>query len=197
MLLIKDLKGTGEIIAWINSDDLYCDNIFTKIADLFNNDNHLMWLYGNTYFIDENERIISYKKPIRFNSFVLKFGSFSFNQPGVFSRRRIIKDVGLLRDDFHAIMDQEWFCRIAEKYKPLYVNIDIAKFRWHSTSKSSSNKNSKHFKNLIYERQFLFEKYLPRLSFIYKKYPILLFSIVNFISRIIKVFYRLVRAINE
>ena len=189
-------KVSGEIIAWINSDDLYCENTFTKIAEYFSKNINVMWLYGNTFFIDENDNILAYKRPAKFNNFVLKFGSFSFNQPSVFLRRKIINEVGLLREDFHAIMDQEWFCRIAEKYEPSYVDINIAKFRWHPTSKSSSNNKSLHYKRLIMERQFLFEKYLPGFSFIHKSFPIFFFIMVNFIARIIKMYYRLLQRIN-
>ena len=76
----------GEIIAWINSDDFYSDEIFFKIAELFSDPN-IMWIYGNTFFIDELENIISYKKPTEFNSFVLLFGSFSISQPQYFKEK--------------------------------------------------------------------------------------------------------------
>ena len=142
--------------------------------------------------MDEAGTIINHKKPIRFNKFVLRYGSFSFNQPGVFLRRKVIEDIGYLKEDFHAIMDQEWFCRIADKYEPFYLDIDIAKFRWHSSGKSSSDKKSTQYQRLKRERQLLFKKYLPGFSFIYKRYPSLFFMILNFVSRIIKSYYRLV-----
>ncbi len=186
-------KSSGELIAWINSDDFYCENVFTKIAEYFELNKNVNWLYGNTFFINEKGEMINYKKPLKFNKFVLRYGSFSFNQPGVFLRRKIIEDIGFLREDFHTIMDQEWFCRIADIYKPSYLDIDIAKFRWHSSGKSSSDKNSEHYRRLKQERQFIFHKYLPGLSFIYDKYPAIFFIVLNFFSRIIKSYYRLLR----
>lgn len=180
----------GEIIAWINSDDFYSDEIFFKIAELFLDPN-IMWIYGNTFFIDELENIISYKKPTEFNFFVLLFGSFSISQPAVFLRRNILKKVGYLREDFHAMMDKEWYCRISKSYKPHYINCDIAYFRWHPSSKSSSPKNSLHVAKEKREKLIVVKNYAPVLSKLYSFTPRFWDIVFNNISRIIKTIFRI------
>ena len=184
-------RATGEIIAWLNSDDYYCQDVFNQIARYFVNNQDIMWIYGNSYFVDKTGNVISYKRPVQFNRFVLKFGSFSVHQPTVFLNYRILEEIGEIRKDFHAIMDQEWYCRIAEKYSPQYINIDVANFRWHSKSKSSSEKGSNHYKNLIRERKILMKHYANKLSPIIDITPILSFNCLNIIAKFIKVYLRI------
>ncbi len=184
-------RATGDIIAWLNADDYYCAKVFNPIATYFVNNKDIMWVYGNSYFVNKIGKIISYKRPVSFNYFVLKYGSFSIHQPTVFLRHRIFEEIGEIREDFHAIMDQEWYCRIAEKHRPQYINIDVANFRWHSKSKSSSEKCSNHYKNLIRERKILMKHYANKLSPIIDVAPILTFSCLNIIAKFIKVYLRI------
>ena len=184
-------SATGEIIAWLNSDDYYCQGVFSQIANYFVNNIDIMWIYGNSYFVDKSGNVISYKRPVQFNNFVLKYGSFSIHQPTVFLKYQIFEEIGEIRKDFHAIMDQEWYCRIAEKYKPKYINLDVANFRWHYNSKSSSGKDSNHNKNLIRERKILMKRYANKLSPIIDTAPILTFICFNLVARFIKMYLRI------
>lgn len=184
-------KANGEIIAWLNADDYYCLNVFNRVAKYFVNNKDIMWVYGNSHFVDKIGNIISYKRPVPFNHFVLKFGSFSIHQPTVFLKHRIFEEIGEIRKDFHAIMDQEWYCRIAEKHRPQYINIDVANFRWHSKSKSSSKKGSNHRTKLIQERKILMKRYASELSFFIDRAPQLTSNFLNFIARSIKGYLRI------
>ncbi len=183
-------KATGDVVAYLNSDDKYCPDVFYKIADLFNKDLECMWLCGNVIFIDEYGKILLRKKSV-YTPFILRYGTSSLYQPSVFIRREVLNSVGLLREDFHTIMDKEWFCRIAELYKPQITDLDISMFRWHPHSKSSSGRSTYHYKRYIEEVSDVSTRYLPSFSSLIRNFPIPTIFVFQLIARGIKFIERL------
>lgn len=196
-------KATGEIISYLNSDDRYCSNALLSVAKYFLEHPECMWLCGNILFTNERGKIFARKKPI-YTPFILRFGSSSIYQPNVFVRRRILSEVGFLREDFHAIMDREWFCRISEVYRPHIIDVDIALFRWHSASKSCAEGKSFHKRRYFEERVLITKRYLPGLNSIIDSFPrFFIFSLeqiargVKLWKRIVLVFNRIIRRTND
>lgn len=183
-------RATGEVIAYLNSDDRYCKDVFAKIAAYFMANPECMWLVGNVLFTDEAGKIYARKKPV-YSPFVLRYGTSSVYQPAVFVRRRVLDEVGYLNESFTAIMDQEWFCRIGEKYSPDTVHLDIAMFRWHAASKSSSGRNSKHFQHYLDERIIILNRYMPCLTFSSRSVQLLVLWFLAQVARCVKLFHRL------
>ena len=54
-------KSTGEIMAWINSDDMYHKNSFFTVADIFSNFKQVSWLTGANTNYDEFDRTVYVK----------------------------------------------------------------------------------------------------------------------------------------
>jgi glycosyltransferase involved in cell wall biosynthesis len=183
--------ATGELIAWINSDDYYCENVFFRIAAFFSANPEIMLIYGNSYFVDEKGKITAFKPALPFNAFIIRHGGFLIHQPTVFLRRTVLKDVGYLNDSYHGVMDIEWYCRISERYKPVPLNIDVAMFRWHQASKSSSPSGSNHYLRSLNERISVTVKYSPILKPFFRLAPIITNELLVNISRCIKMYYRI------
>lgn len=182
-------KSTGEIIAWLNSDDTYLPHVLEKVNTFFTNNENCKWIAGNVFFTDENGTIISKKKSL-YSPFILRYASSSLYQQSVFLRRDILNEIGYLNESMHFLMDQEWFCRISEKYETAIINLNVALFRWHKKSKSSLNK-SHNFKEYLKEKRTIIETYQPGLKFYFDMNPKLtLRSIENF-TRLLKVLKRL------
>jgi glycosyltransferase involved in cell wall biosynthesis len=185
-------RATGDIIAYLNSDDRYCPNVFNKISQYFARHRDCMWLCGNILFMDVAGNVFARKKPI-YSPFVLRHGSASVYQPSVFLRRGLLQEVGFLQEDFHAIMDKEWFTRISEHYLPHIIDMDIAYFRWHPQSKSSSAVNSLHYMQYIRERSEISVRYLPWLRSLLHSFPRSTIFVLQQISRGIKIIERIKR----
>ena len=134
-------KSKGEIIAYINSDDVMMPNTLLTVANYFIKNRMSMWLTGDYLIINENGKeiqsfIAEYKR------FLRKFPYFNtlavanyIIQPSTFWRRSLIDKIGFFDKSLHYCMDFDYWMRIIKKY-PLDVLPDyFSKFRIHSNSK--------------------------------------------------------------
>lgn len=136
-------KSTGKIIGWLNSDDVYCRNIFEFVVKAMWRKDELKnrFLYGNCIVIDENGKELSrtYGKPNDYED-VLKVwrGNYSIPQPGSFFEGELLRQT-LLNESLHYVLDWELFIRLSAKTRLFYVDKMLAKFRHHIDSKSVSS----------------------------------------------------------
>ncbi len=108
----KGLKqATGEIIGYLNSDDLYTEKTLEYIANYFLNHPDIDMIYGDNYIIDGNSTIISHEKVKDYNFEKLFFGNY-ITQPSVFFRQYILNEIGFFDENLHYSMDYEYWIRI-------------------------------------------------------------------------------------
>lgn len=128
--------ATGEIIAWLNSDDYYETDIFSRIADYFMENSDCNFLYGDITFITPQKENISEKK-----GHVMTYKNLIQNpdlvrQPGSFWRREILSGIGFLDEQLHLAMDLDYFLRIARNYTLHYLPYNLSYFRYYDECKS-------------------------------------------------------------
>jgi glycosyltransferase involved in cell wall biosynthesis len=129
-------RATGDIFAWINSDDAYYPQVLTSIADAFNRNKDADIIYGVNDDIDHNGRIIRFGVHWPFINHAFRVG-FMFSQPTSFWRRRVWEDCGPLDVKLNYCMDYDFFCRAYKKnYKFTSIPLRVCRFRYHSSSKS-------------------------------------------------------------
>ena len=81
-------KSTGEIMAWINSDDYYEGDAFSTIAETFIMTTNTLWVAGKCEFIDiDGQKSNGWGKPIE--QIERWFVGPVVMQPGVFWRRAL------------------------------------------------------------------------------------------------------------
>ena len=132
--------ASGEILAWINSDDIYIAGTFKKIADMFMKSSYDV-VYGDEYFIDKNRVIIGERRqfqyPKRLGAAFLIFGGFGVFQPASFWSRNIYQKVGGINPTYKFAMDTDLFIRFAlHKARFKYIKGHVVNFRLHEMSKS-------------------------------------------------------------
>jgi len=137
-------RATGDILGWLNSDDLYEEGAISRVVESFRREK-FKWCFGNCRNIDENGRqirkfVTRYKNynSRRYSRKILLTKDF-IPQPAVFISRSAFEKVGLLNPDYDYAMDYDYWLRLAGHFPPLYINRYLASFRWHRMSKSKNN----------------------------------------------------------
>lgn len=142
-------KATGDIIAWINSDDTLADGALHKLNRFFEDNPDKSVVTGNQVIIDGFGNIHHVIKAQAFTATHLLNGvRTSVMQNSTFFRRSVLLDVGYLDERFHYTMDHELFVRIAKKYVSYTINENLACFRIWEDSKTSTSQ-IRFFRELI------------------------------------------------
>jgi glycosyltransferase involved in cell wall biosynthesis len=107
-------RSTGEILAWINSDDTYCLGALAGVAEIFSSNKDIVVVSGAANTIDvQGKRVLFTKKSPDIDPYaMLKHSGGVPTQPSVFFRRRVLGEVGFLNSSLHLVMDWEFWIRV-------------------------------------------------------------------------------------
>jgi glycosyltransferase involved in cell wall biosynthesis len=131
--------ATGDIIGWLNSDDLYAAHSFARVTKTFDENPAVDFVYGDYRIIDETGKSLISKKEINFDWEIMLCGLNYIAQPNVFFRSRVFKELGYLNDSLHFAMDYEFWLRAASRgFLFQHIPIVLAACRWHQSAKTVS-----------------------------------------------------------
>jgi glycosyltransferase involved in cell wall biosynthesis len=128
----------GEIIAWLNSDDLYFrrDTVSHAVQALQANPDVGM-VYGDGILVDENLNLLDWHSYPQFSlTDLLSFKVLL--QPAVFMRQKALQEAGYLPIQYNLILDHALWVLIAARYPILHVGEYWAVERTHSDAKTIS-----------------------------------------------------------
>lgn len=130
----------GDIVAWLNSDDMFFDgDVFQKVVDRFNAPDAPDIVYGKGIYINEqNEKLrdIYINKDAASLPWKLQ-QECGISQPALFMRRSVIERVGKLTATNHFSMDYEYWIRCAKAgIRFAYVDQDFSIARYHTSNKT-------------------------------------------------------------
>lgn len=109
----KGISGTsGEIIAWINSDDIYYPGTIAGVLDHFAANPEVDVVYGAAQHIDADDAVIDRYPTRAFDAGRLRQVCF-ICQPAAFFRRRCVATSGPLDERLQYCMDYEFWLRLA------------------------------------------------------------------------------------
>jgi glycosyltransferase involved in cell wall biosynthesis len=135
-------RATGDVVAYLNSDDTYEPGALQRVADFFRARPDAHFVTGLCRIIDEDDREIR-QWITRYKNFCLKGVSFRrlltenpISQPATFWRRDLHDEIGYFDKTQHIVMDYDMWCRIASRHRIWLIPEYLAAFRWYQTSKS-------------------------------------------------------------
>lgn len=142
----KGLKlASGDILAFLNADDVYEKDCLRKVADFFENHPGTMWVYGKCRIIgkngEETHRPMTWLRNLWLRHYTygrLLIVNF-IPQPSVFWRRELTDEIGTFPVEDQWVMDYEYWLRAGRKYDPGFIPDYLASFRIHPSSKTSVN----------------------------------------------------------
>lgn len=127
--------STGEIVAWLNSDDVYLPGVLGEAAKWLMKHPEVAVVYGRSRFIDENGKELHgyYSNPFDLEEMLYYC---RIPQPSSFIRKWAIEQVDYLDQEWSFIMDYDLWMRIGLRYPLRYFEKTWSYFRRHATSKS-------------------------------------------------------------
>ncbi|MGA9533833.1 MAG: glycosyltransferase family 2 protein [Anaerolineales bacterium] len=129
-------RASGEILAWLNSDDIYYPGAIEGAVDYLSHHRQIGMVYGNAYYIDEaGDRIGRYPAG-ETDYWGLRRGVNTIPQQSMFIRSKLWRMIGPLDPTFYYAMDYDLWVRIAELTPIAFQDSYWAGFRLHSSSKS-------------------------------------------------------------
>lgn len=128
-------RATGEIIAWLNSDDYYLPGTVSAAVKVFDENPDAVLVYGNMLAVDENGTT--------FNTLTYKQLTFEdllcfqiIGQPAVFMRRSAMQKTNGLDPSFHFLLDHLLWIQIAKQGRILHVDQTWSAARYHAEAKN-------------------------------------------------------------
>lgn len=178
-------KATGDIIAYINSDDAMLPNTLHTVAEYFNENLDAQWLTGDYFIVDAEGRkiqsfVATYKRFLRNypNKTVLSIANFII-QPSTFWRRSLTDEIGLFREDLHYVMDFEYWMRAIEEY-PLHVLPNhFSLFRIHGNSKGGALYKKQFAQEHVIVQEYVSNPFIVFLHWIHAQLIVLAYKILK------------------
>lgn len=140
--------STGEIMAWLNADDIYFKDTFNKVAEVFSIFQQVNWLQGIPVCIDKKSRVVSVnnlKYWYKYNYYVKDYAWIQ--QESVFWRRSLWEKTGsTLSEIYKYAGDIELWTRFF-RYENLYsARFTLGAFRLRDNNQLSLDHINDYYK---------------------------------------------------
>jgi glycosyltransferase involved in cell wall biosynthesis len=159
-------RGTGDILCWLNSDDLFEPWTLREAAEFFVNHPGARAIYGDATWVDIDGRPIRPKKEHAFNEFIWLFDHNFIPQPSTFWRRDLYQEVGGLNPEFDLSMDADLWIRFAQVTHIYHVSRLWSRMRFYPEQKNQRLRARCLAEDLSIRRRYLGERrswYVERL----------------------------------
>jgi glycosyltransferase involved in cell wall biosynthesis len=162
-------RATGEVIAFLNSDDVYEPGALLKVGQFFAAHREAHWVTGKCRTVDAQGReirkgITAYKNLwLRRPSYRMLQVLNYISQPATFWRRYVVDTVGPFDEGWQYAMDYDYWLRAGRHFRLWFLNAYLARFRVHPNSKAGASANAQFDVDLDIARQYVSSPILLRL----------------------------------
>ncbi|MEA5392816.1 glycosyltransferase family 2 protein [Cyanobium gracile UHCC 0139] len=134
---------SGDIIAWVNSDDVYYPGAFAMVQAIFVAHPEIHALYGHADHIDQADQVLEAYPVEAWNYARLKQSCY-LCQPAVFFRRSLVKQWGGLDATLQYCMDYELWLRYGQHVPFYFLPQRLAGSRLYAENKTLGQRISVH-----------------------------------------------------
>ncbi|MCH8341876.1 MAG: glycosyltransferase [Chloroflexi bacterium] len=128
--------ASGEILAYLNSDDLYRPGAIREAVEYLDTHPEVGMVYLDAHFIDESGEVIGRFPAAQTDYKRLRRGYVHIPQQAAFFRAELWEQVGPLDPTFQFAMDYDLWVRIASRSSIRYLPRPWAAFRLHGQTKT-------------------------------------------------------------
>lgn len=132
-------RASGDILAWLNSDDIYHPGAIREAVDILTADPRLGMVYGDANLIDETGKVVGKFASKQTSYRAMLRGSVHIPQATTFFRADLYRQVGPLDLSYFFAFDYDLWVKLSKVSNVLYVPRTWADFRLHDLGKSVKN----------------------------------------------------------
>jgi len=184
-------KSTGEILCWLNSDDLFMPGALFVMAEKYITNRTQIYFGNSIHFKTKNKGIESFGSDVynATKTYSLLNGDFVIQPSSFWSKETWLK-VGELKEDVHFGFDWEWFLRSHKLNIPFApITECLSLYRIHDNHKTGiGGKNRQHELLSIYKQYS--EKYA-------RLYELIINESINYLRIDIRIIKKLFSIINK
>lgn len=130
--------ATGDILAWINSDDFYQPNCFFDVINSLPISKPA-WIQASCKIITEDHQLLYYKNlknsDIDYKLFINWLNHW-IPQQSTFWNRQIQNQIGYLNEDLNYVMDVDFIYRLSQFISPIIIDNVLSNYRMQPKAKS-------------------------------------------------------------
>ena len=127
--------ATGEIVAYLNSDDLYLPGTFASVVEYFQNHPACEWLCGDTVMFGGGAEDVLISAQVPKSAAQALSWAYKAPQPGMFWKRKLLLDG--FDDRWRYCFDHELYVRLLlAGHECHHLPVTVAAYRLHPTSKT-------------------------------------------------------------
>ncbi|HXH61264.1 MAG TPA: glycosyltransferase family 2 protein [Fimbriimonadaceae bacterium] len=131
-------EATGDVLCWLNSDDVFLPGALNTVAQAFIAHPDWNWVTAPTLKFGEGFDVHEgiYKLPGSRAEWLV---NCPISQPSTFWRRSLYDQLGGLDESFHYVMDFEYWLRLVfAGERPRWISRPLSAYRLHDVSKTVS-----------------------------------------------------------
>lgn len=127
--------SSGDIIGWLNSDDVYYPGVLPEVMNYFEEHPEVQILYGDADHIDEQDNVLE-PYPTEDWNYERLLETCYICQPAVFFRRSLMEKVGALNTKLQYCMDYEYWLRVGKVAEMVRFPDKLAGSRFYPETKT-------------------------------------------------------------
>ncbi len=134
-------RATGDVIAWLNSDDFYLPNALQAVAAAYCRQPDAGFYFGNGWRVDESGQPLSQffrDGNVLFKRQAFVYGLNTILQPAAFINRKHLRNENLLDAQLKYGMDSDLWLRLARSAEPEPIEACLAASREYGETKTST-----------------------------------------------------------
>lgn len=132
-------RATGDILAWLNSDDTYEPGALSTVAEIFWGNPATRLAHGEGWYMDDAGVRL---RPCKFVRGEFRSSYIANRDPilqqSAFWTRELWEEVGPLNETLHWVFDWDWFIRAHQRSEFHYIPCFLANYRVHPQAKTRS-----------------------------------------------------------
>ncbi len=106
-------RAGGDLLCWLNSDDILLPGALAAVADLWQRRGQPRWIAGNCVWSDPEGRIINCARGMGWSEALARRGLVGVSGPTSFFAPSLLDELGAIDVDLHYAMDTELWIRFA------------------------------------------------------------------------------------